>query len=103
MDRNARPAAVVGARHTVPRVRRASTRVAKVFLAIMLGMFASVFWLAKFPMGWIQTGVDALKGVVAPTLAATPMMQSLVTDGLLGGVGAFLVFLPQIQIGRAHV
>lgn len=68
------------------------------FLAIMLGMFASVFWLAKFPMGWIQAGVDALKGVVAPTLAATPMMQSLVTDGLLGGVGAFLVFLPQILI-----
>ncbi len=68
------------------------------FLGIMLGMFASVFWLAKFPMGWIQAGVDALKGVVGPSLDATPMLQSLVTDGLLGGVGAFLVFLPQILI-----
>ena len=68
------------------------------FLGIMLGMFASVFWLAKFPMVWIQAGVDALKGVVGPSLDATPMLQSLVTDGLLGGVGAFLVFLPQILI-----
>jgi ferrous iron transport protein B len=68
------------------------------FLGIMLGMFASVFWLAKFPMAWIQAGVDALKGVVGPSLDATPMLQSLVTDGLLGGVGAFLVFLPQILI-----
>ena len=68
------------------------------FLGIMLGFFASVFWLAKFPMDWIQTAVDWTKGMVAPTLAAYPMLQSLVADGILGGVGAFLVFLPQILI-----
>ncbi|MFZ9991299.1 MAG: ferrous iron transport protein B [Opitutales bacterium] len=68
------------------------------FLGIMLGFFASVFWLAKFPMDWIQTAVDWTKGVVAPPLAAYPMLQSLVADGILGGVGAFLVFLPQILI-----
>jgi ferrous iron transport protein B len=68
------------------------------FLGIMLGFFASVFWLAKFPMDWIQTAVDWTKGVVAPSLAAYPMLQSLVADGILGGVGAFLVFLPQILI-----
>ena len=68
------------------------------FLGIMLGFFASVFWLAKFPMDWIQLGVDWTKGVVAPPLAAYPMLQSLVADGILGGVGAFLVFLPQILI-----
>jgi len=68
------------------------------FLGIMLGFFASVFWLAKFPMDWIQTAVDWTKGVVAPPLSAYPMLQSLVADGILGGVGAFLVFLPQILI-----
>jgi len=68
------------------------------FLGIMLGFFASVFWLAKFPMDWIQTAVDWTKSVVAPSLAAHPMLQSLVADGILGGVGAFLVFLPQILI-----
>ena len=68
------------------------------FLGIMLGFFASVFWLAKFPMDWIQAGVDWTKGVVAPQLDAYPMLQSLLADGIIGGVGAFLVFLPQILI-----
>ena len=68
------------------------------FAGIMLGFFASVFWLAKFPMQWIQAGVDWTKVVVAPPLDAYPMLQSLVADGILGGVGAFLVFLPQILI-----
>lgn len=68
------------------------------FAGIMLGLFASVFWLAKFPMQWIQSGVDALKGVVAAPLDTMPMLQSLLTDGIIGGVGAFLAFLPQILI-----
>jgi len=68
------------------------------FLGIMLGFFGSVFWLAKFPMEWIQAGVDWTKTVVAPTLDAYPMLQSLLADGIIGGVGAFLVFLPQILI-----
>jgi ferrous iron transport protein B len=68
------------------------------FLGIMLGFFASVFWLAKFPMDWIQAGVDWTKAVVAPQLDAYPMLQSLLADGIIGGVGAFLVFLPQILI-----
>ena len=68
------------------------------FASIMLGLFASVFWLAKFPMQWIQLGVDSFKGVVAPPLDAYPMLQSLLADGIIGGVGAFLAFLPQILI-----
>ena len=69
-----------------------------VFAGIMLGMFASVFWLAKFPMRWLAAGADGLKAVVAPTLDGLPMLQSLVADGIIGGVGAFLSFLPQILI-----
>ena len=68
------------------------------FAGIMLGLFASVFWLAKYPMQWIQLGVDSFKGFVAPQFDATPMLQSLLTDGIIGGVGAFLAFLPQILI-----
>ena len=68
------------------------------FLGIMLGFFGSVFWLAKFPMEWIQFGVDWTKTIVAPPLDAYPMLQSLLADGIIGGVGAFLVFLPQILI-----
>jgi hypothetical protein len=49
-------------------------------------------------MGWIQSGVDALKLFVAPPLEPYPMLQSLLADGVIGGVGAFLAFLPQILI-----
>jgi ferrous iron transport protein B len=69
-----------------------------VFAGIMLGMFASVFWLAKFPMQALAAGADWLKAAVAPSLDGMPMLQSLVADGLIGGVGAFLSFLPQILI-----
>ena len=69
-----------------------------IFAGIMLGMFASVFWLAKFPMEWISEGVDSVKSLVAPLLSGMPMLQSLVTDGIIAGVGAFLAFLPQILI-----
>ena len=50
----------------------------------MLGLFASVFWLAKFPMQWLSSGADWLKAVVAPLLDGTPMLQSLVADGIIG-------------------
>ena len=66
------------------------------FAVLMLGLFWSVFALAKGPMEWILAGVDWLKALAAPSLEGMPMAQSLVTDGILGGVGAFLVFLPQI-------
>ncbi len=68
------------------------------FAAIMLGLFWSVFALAKLPMEWIQHGVDLAKAFAAGQLAGAPMLQSLVADGVIGGVGAFLVFLPQILI-----
>ncbi len=68
------------------------------FTAIMLGLFASVFWLAKFPMQWIQAGVDWAKFAVTPSMDSMPILQSLVGDGIIGGVGAFLAFLPQILI-----
>lgn len=66
------------------------------FAVIMLGIFWTVFALAKLPMEGIQWAVDWARGAVAPSLEAMPVFQSLVTDGIIGGVGAFLVFLPQI-------
>jgi ferrous iron transport protein B len=42
-------------------------------------------------VGWVQ-------GMAADALVSTPMLQSLIADGIIGGVGAFLVFLPQILV-----
>ncbi len=71
-----------------------------IFLLSSFAVFLSIFWLAKFPMDLIAAGVDAAKGGVGGLawLADKPMLHSLLTDGVVGGVGAFIVFLPQILI-----
>ena len=69
-----------------------------VFVAIMYGVFQSIYTFATPLMDAIDGGFGALKDWASPHLAATPALQSLVVDGLLTGVGAMLVFLPQILI-----
>lgn len=68
-----------------------------VFLAVMFVMFESIFLWAKPLMEWIGSGPDALAKAVEGTMAAGPL-RSLVTDGIIKGVGSVLVFLPQILI-----
>lgn len=68
-----------------------------IFLAIMCGMFTAIFWLAA-PL---MDGVDALFGMLMDVTKATlPAHWSadLLADGIIGGLGAVLVFLPQIAI-----
>ncbi len=69
-----------------------------IFVAMMYVVFQAVYTWA----GPVMDGIEALKGWVqagvAPLLEGTPMLQSLVVDGAIEGVGAFLVFLPQILI-----
>src|SRR5205809_5969809 len=48
-------------------------------------------------MDLIKTGKDFLRGQLQDTLPAGPL-SSLLTDGILEGVGSVLVFLPQIAI-----
>ncbi|MCP5516274.1 MAG: ferrous iron transport protein B [Verrucomicrobiales bacterium] len=67
-----------------------------VFLGVMWAVFQSVYTWS----GPLMDGIEALTGraqaLVAPGLAGTPTLQSLVVDGILGGVGGVVVFLPQI-------
>src|SRR5204863_2147529 len=57
----------------------------------------SIFWLARPFMKAIEAGRDGLSAGLSGLLPAGPL-TSLLTDGLLGGVGSVLVFLPQILI-----
>jgi len=65
--------------------------------AILFFMFQAVFSWAEAPMGWIEAGVAALQDVLAARLA-DGWLLSLLNDGVLAGVGAVVVFLPQILI-----
>ncbi len=65
------------------------------FVLIMSGLFLAIFSLAKFPMHWIGGGFD---GLAALARAALPegLFRELIADGIVGGVSATVVFLPQI-------
>jgi ferrous iron transport protein B len=69
-----------------------------VFAGMMYVVFQSVYSWAGPAMDLIEKLVSQLQGIAANALVATPMLQSLVADGIIGGVGAFLVFLPQILV-----
>ena len=69
-----------------------------IFVLLMLLVFQSIYAWAGPAMTLIENGVTAVQDTVAPWLAAWPAGQSLVVDGLVGGVGGVLVFLPQILV-----
>jgi ferrous iron transport protein B len=69
-----------------------------IFLAMMLVVFQSIYtWAGPF-MGAIEIAVAAAQEFVAPLFASWPALQSLVVDGVVGGVGGVVIFLPQILI-----
>lgn len=68
-----------------------------IFLLFMFVMFECTFVLGKYPMGWIESAVGALAGLVDGMLSAGPL-KDLLVDGIIGGVGGVIVFLPNILI-----
>jgi ferrous iron transport protein B len=68
-----------------------------VFVAVMALLFSSIFILAVPLMDLIDGGVSWLAKTVESILPAGAV-QSLVVDGVIGGVGAVVIFLPQIMI-----
>ncbi len=67
------------------------------FGAVMAALFFSIFTLAEFPMNWIDGHMAALGDWVKGAMPAGDL-RDLVTDGVIGGVGTIVVFLPQILI-----
>jgi ferrous iron transport protein B len=65
-----------------------------IFLAIMGAVFFAMFWVAAWPMDWIEAGIGALQEKVR----GPGDLRGLLADGVLGGVGAVVIFLPQILI-----
>lgn len=69
-----------------------------IFAALMFFVFESIYVWAEPFMSLIESGVGMVQEAVGPWLSAWPSLRSLVVDGVIGGVGAVLVFLPQIMI-----
>jgi len=66
-----------------------------IFIVIMAVMFQSIFTFAGYPMQWLEGGVtwagDRIGALIPPG-----DLHSLLVDGVIAGVGAVVVFLPQI-------
>jgi ferrous iron transport protein B len=67
------------------------------FAALMVFVFQSIFTWAGPLTGWIELGMGAFGGAVEG-LMPEGLLRSLLVDGIIAGVGAVLVFLPQIAI-----
>jgi ferrous iron transport protein B len=68
-----------------------------IFVAVMAVMFQSIFTFARIPMDALQAGVDWLAGTVGRIIGPGEL-NSLLADGVIAGVGAVIVFLPQILL-----
>jgi len=68
-----------------------------VFVGVMLSLFTLIFWAAKIPMDLINHLFADIGGGISALLPAGDL-RSLLVDGVVGGLGGVLVFLPQICI-----
>lgn len=67
------------------------------FLAVMVFIFWFTFAVGSYPQDWIQAGVDFLAGLVNTRMPDGPL-KDLLANGIIGGVGGVIVFLPNILI-----
>lgn len=68
-----------------------------IFFLVLLVMFTATFVIGQYPMDWIEAGVGWLGEFISTNMPAGPV-KDMIVDGIIGGVGAVIVFLPQILI-----
>ncbi|WP_321996751.1 ferrous iron transport protein B [Draconibacterium orientale] len=68
-----------------------------IFTALLFFIFWTTFKLGAYPMDWIDMGVVALGNFIS-NIIPDGMLNDLLVDGIIGGAGSVLVFLPNILI-----
>lgn len=68
-----------------------------VFLFILLIIFQCVYFLAEYPMNWIDEAFAWLSSFAGEHLPEGPL-NSLVSQGIVPGLGGIIIFAPQIGI-----
>ncbi len=68
-----------------------------IYVAILLFMFQAIFAWAEYPMGLIDQSVNALNHFLKGVLP-NHFLTSLLTDGIITGLGGIIIFIPQITI-----
>jgi ferrous iron transport protein B len=68
-----------------------------ILLAVLFILFQSVFWLAQFPMIWIEMFFSSASAWLSNVLPQG-WFSDLVINGVLAGLSGIMVFVPQIMI-----
>ncbi|MBT3201609.1 MAG: ferrous iron transport protein B [Phycisphaerales bacterium] len=71
-----------------------------IFIAMMYVVFQLTFTLGQWPMEWIESGFEFLSGQLSMLWpkGSESLLKSLIIDGIIGGVGGVIVFLPNILL-----
>ena len=72
------------------------------FLLVMWLMFWATFQLGSYPMEWIESLVSWISDKIGMWMPEGPL-KDLLLDGIIGGVGGVIVFLPNILILYAFI
>lgn len=73
-----------------------------IFLAVMWIMFWATFKIGSYPMEWIEELVNWISQIIGERMTDGPL-KDLLLDGIIGGVGGVIVFLPNILILYAFI
>ncbi len=68
-----------------------------IFLGILFFIFQAIFWIATYPMDWIDIGFTSLSGWTSDALPEG-YFSDLISKGIIPGLGGVLIFVPQIAI-----
>jgi ferrous iron transport protein B len=68
-----------------------------ILLGVLFLLFQSVFWLAQYPMDWIDLGFSKISSALSSSLPDTRWTDLLI-NGVVAGLSGILVFVPQIMI-----
>jgi len=68
-----------------------------ILLVVLFLLFQSIFWLARYPMDWVEQGF-AFAGNWLNGILPAGMFKDLLVNGILAGVSGIAVFVPQIMI-----
>ena len=72
------------------------------FFVFMWVMFEATFTLGSYPMEWIEWVVQLIGNFIRANMSDGPL-KDLLVDGIVGGVGGVIVFLPNIVILYAFI
>lgn len=68
-----------------------------ILLLVLFTLFQSIFWLAEYPMNWVETGFALLSDQLGSVLP-DGFFKDLLINGIIAGIGGIAIFIPQIMI-----